>query len=272
MRYLLVFMCVLALDFIGCGETAGTGGSGGSAGSGGDGGTGGVGGDGGVGGAETATLQILPMELDAGEEQVRLAGIRVCEAATTNCGVSDGLVPVELQLPANREISYTQEKDGYDPVLRSDVMSPGVTIVIPVITPAARIAEQYKGLMSPYPPEGTGAVYVLVWGSAAGAPIPNATVELIDGTGEEKRFYTDDEGVWSSDLTATTARACGENLCGGVGGFVEVAPGEAQVRIGGAAKDCEVFRGWPGDEENTIRMAVQEGFTTSARVLCTDSN
>jgi hypothetical protein len=276
MRFFIGLVLTLALGVMGCSEASGTGGSAGEGGSGYGGsagmGGGGVGGDAGEGGTETATLQLLPMELDADDQQVRLAGVRVCEAETTNCGVSDGLVPVELQLPANREISYTQKKDGYDSLLRSDVMPPGVTIVIPVISPAARIAEQFESLMSPYPPEDTGAVYVLIWGSAAGAPIPNATVELVDGTGSEKQFYVDEQGVWNSNLSATTVRACGEDLCGGVGGFVEVAPGEAEIRIGGAARDCEVFRGWPSDEENTIRMAVQAGFRTSARVLCRDSN
>ncbi|MGB5703182.1 MAG: hypothetical protein WBM48_10235 [Polyangiales bacterium] len=262
MRCLFGFICVLALGVIGCSETAGTGGSSGVGGDGGSAGMGG-GGAGGFGGAgETATLQVLPMELDEDGEQVRLAGVRICEVDTNNCGVSDGLVPVELLVPANREISFTQEREGYDPLLRSDVMPPGLTIVVPVMTPAAPVAEQFEGLMSPYPMEGTGAVFLIVWGGAAGDPIRGATVELVDGTG--KRFYIDGEGTWSADLTATTVR--------GVGGFLEVAPGEAQVRIGGAATDCEVFRGWPGDEENTIRMAVQEGFTTSARVLCTDSN
>ena len=261
MRILFTFICVLALGVMGCSETSGTGGSGGDGGSAGMGG-GGAGGFGGAG--ETATLQLLPMELDADGKQVRLAGVRVCEADAANCGVSDGLVPLELQMPANQEISYTQERDGFDSELRSDIMSPGVTLVIPVMTPAASIADQYEELMSPYPPDGTGAVYVIVWAGIAGGPIPNATIELVDGAGEEKRFYIDDERVWNSDLTATTAR--------GVGGFVEVAPGEAQVRIGGAATDCEVFRGWPGDDEKTIRMAVREGFTTSARVVCSDSN
>ena len=52
MRYLVGFMCVLALGTMGCGETSGTGGSGGTGGAGGDGGAagGGVGGTGGTAG------------------------------------------------------------------------------------------------------------------------------------------------------------------------------------------------------------------------------
>jgi len=255
MRYLIGFVCVLALSIVGCSETAGTGGSGGVGGQGGDGGSGGEGGS-----TETATLQILPMELDADGEQVRLAGVRVCELDTDNCGVTDGEGALELEMPANREISYTQKKDGYDSELRSDVMPPKVTIVIPVMATAASVGEMYDGLVSPYPMEGTGAVYVTVWAGAAGPPIPGATVELVDGTG--KIFYIDDDGTWRSDLAATTSA--------GVGGFVEVSLGEVQVKIGGAAKDCEVFRGWPGESPNTVRMLVREGFTTSPRVLCSD--
>ena len=246
-RYLVGFMCVLALGVMGCGDSEGTGGSGGA---GGDGGSG--------GGGEIATLQVLPMELDAEGEQVRLVGVSVCEADTTNCAVSDGLVPVELQVPANQEISYTQTKDGFDSRLRSDIMPPGLTIVVPVMVPAAQVAEQFERLMSPYPMVGTGAVSVLVWGSAAGDPIPGATLDLVDGTG--KPYYANDDGTWNGDLTATTIE--------GSGGFVDVDPGEVEVRVGGAAKTCEVFRGWPGTEANSIRMAVREGFRTSARLLC----
>jgi hypothetical protein len=255
MRYLFGFMCVLALGVMGCGETTGTGGSGG------EGGVGGVGGDGGSGGAgEIGTLQVLPMELDADGEQVPLVGVSVCEVDTTNCAVSDGLVFVELQVPANQEISYTQTKDGFDSRLRSDIipMPPKLTIVVPVMEPTAQVAEQFERLMSPYPMVDTGAVSVLVWGGTAGDPIPGATLELVDGTG--KPYYANDDGTWHGDLTATTME--------GSGGFVEVDPGEVEVRVGGAAKNCEVLRGWPGTEENSIRMAVREGFRTSARLLC----
>jgi len=54
----------------------------------------------------------------------------------------------------------------------------------------------------------------------------------------------------------------------GNGGFVEVGPGEVQVKIGGAAEGCVVGWGWPGDGSDTIRMPVVEGFSTYASVSC----
>jgi hypothetical protein len=243
MRYLVGVVFVLALGtlrVVGCGETAGTGG----------------GGDG-----ETATLQLLAMEFDPEGNQVPLAGVHVCETDTANCDVTDGTRPAVLQLPADRETSYTQVKEGYGAELRADVISATTgSIVVPVMQPDSFIKDNYDRVESPYPMEGTGSIYVQVGerNSATGA-IRGATLELVGENG--KAFYVlDDRKSWSTDLTATTSA--------GNGGFVEVRPGEYQIQIGGTPENCSLVRAWPGDSDNSIRLPVREGFETTARVAC----
>ena len=62
----------------------------------------------------------------------------------------------------------------------------------------------------------------------------------------------------SLDLTETTAFANG--------GFSEVAPGEVEVRLGGA--NCVPDSAWPGSEDNTVSIPVDEGFFSWVTVIC----
>ncbi|MBW2375703.1 MAG: hypothetical protein JRF55_06850 [Deltaproteobacteria bacterium] len=258
MRYLFGFMCVLALGvmpMLGCSETTGDGGVGGSA------GTGGTGGSAGSGG--TATLTLLAMEFDEEEKRVPLLGVRVCETGTTNCAVTDASGPAILQLPADQETSYTQEKEGYGAELRADIIPAIVgSTVIPIMRPDAWLEDMYERVTSPYPMEATGTIFIQVaGGSSIDGSIPGATLDLIGTTG--KAFYLDEDGNWSTDPTATTSS--------GGGGFVEVTPGEYQIQIGGAAENCRLIRAWPGDSENRIRLPVREGYETTARVDCDEA-
>ena len=240
MRYLFGFLCVCALGvmpLVGCSETAGDGG--------------GCGGSG-----DTAILVVLPLDVDEQDNGTPLPDVTVCENGTTNCDLSDSTGRAELQLCVDQETSYTNEKDGYGSQLRADVLTAAGESVSPWMRVDADLKTRYDSVVSPYPQEGTGTVFVIV-GARDGGP-DGATLELIDATG--KAFYVDENGNWVLGLTATTSA--------GTGGFVEVSPGEVEVEIGGTASNCLIEYAWPSDSANTIRLPVREGFMTVARVNC----
>ena len=140
--------------------------------------------------------------------------------------------------------------------MRADVLTAAGESVSPWMRVDADLKTRYDSVLSPYPQEGTGTVFVIV-GARDGGP-DGATLELIDATG--KAFYVDENGNWVLGLTATTSA--------GTGGFVEVSPGEVEVEIGGTASNCLIEYAWPSDSANTIRLPVREGFMTVARVNC----
>jgi hypothetical protein len=169
---------------------------------------------------------------------------------------ADGNAAIEL--PVNREVSYTMEKEGFVKHLRADVLAGDEYRPLTMSTDA-QIAAQYERVMSPYPMEGTGTILAQSFRDVLGVlPIAGPTFELVGAAG--KAYYADEEGNWSLDLTATTSA--------GVGGFVEVSPGEHELRISGTVGNCQVLRGWPSDSENTMRFPVREGYLTVTRWYC----
>ena len=256
MRYVLGFVFMLALSVmpsVGCSDSEGTGGSGGSGGEGG----GGVGGDGGSGG--TATLSIFVFESPAPGAILPLEDLQLCETDTANCVLTDADGTAELDLPADREISYTWQKEGYIQQLRADILPAGGSYVPSNVSADARMAARFERVMSPYPMEGTGMIFAQAFSDELGVqPISGATFELVGATG--KAFYIDDDGEWTLDLTATTSE--------GAGGFVEVSPGEHELKVGGAVGNCQVLRGWPSDSENTMRVPVRANYMTVTRFYC----
>ena len=84
------------------------------------------------------------------------------------------------------------------------------------------------------------------------------TFDLVDETA--RGFYADEEGSWSLDATATTST--------GLGGFVEVPPGEYQVEVGGTATICAPVIAWSGDAANRIKVPVKVGSVTIANMNC----
>jgi hypothetical protein len=239
MRYVLGFVCVLALGLAlmaGCSEENGEGGSGG-----------------------TATLSILVVErLSEGGIQP-LQGLQLCETDTANCATTDVGGNAALDLPVGREISYTMEKDGYLKALRADVLTADGSFVPTPVATNEQIKFQYDRVMSPYPMEGTGTIFAQAFSDELGVlPISGATFELVDTTG--KGFFEDASGNWTLELTATTSQ--------GSGGFVEVSPGEHELRVGGSVENCQVLRGWPSDSENTMSVPVREGYQTITRFYC----
>lgn len=262
MRYVLRFGLALALSLAlmaGCSDENGEGGNGGIAGTGGDGGQGGggVGGDGGSGG--TATLSIFVFESPAEGGILPLEDLQLCETDTANCVLTDADGTAELDLPADREISYTWQKEGYVQILRADILPADGSYVPSNVSTDARMTARFELLMSPYPMEGTGTIYAQAFSDELGiVPIADATFELVGATG--KAFYLDDDGEWTLNLAATTSQ--------GSGGFVEVSPGEHELKVGGAVERCEVLRGWPSDSENAMRVPVRAGHMTITRFYC----
>jgi len=178
------------MPLVGC-ETADDGGSGGTAGAG---GTSGIGGDGGTGGgADTATLTTIAREVGPEGSEIPLEGVRFCETDPSNCQVTGPNGNATLQLPADREIIYTHEKDGYSSNLRADVLPAGTSLVVTLMYTDAQAEALHENLMSSYPMEGTGAIYVSVASDPwLVDPIAGATLDLL-GT-EGKAYYVDEEG------------------------------------------------------------------------------
>ena len=203
--------------------------------------------------SETATLTVRPVDASTQEP---LTDVAVCQTGTANCATTDSTGRADLQLPVNEEVSYTVERTGYGSQLRLDFLTDAKSIQFPMRTDM-ELATLYQGVGSVYPPVGTGSIFVLVL-SQGGGSLAGATLELVDTTGTT--FYVAETGAWETGLTETTSA--------GSGGFVEVAPGEVQVEIGGAASNCLPGVAWPGDSENTIRMVVRDGYQTVATARC----
>jgi hypothetical protein len=200
-------------------------------------------------------------------EPIALEGANVCQmdTDTPNCVPTNANGSATLELPANQQLSYTVEKEGYGSLLYPVVMAATSANLDANMATNEELSQQYANLDSVYPPRETGTIRIIFSPRFAGA-----TVRLVDATAEE--WYRDEEGNWRAppDVEATTE---GEGCCGS-GGFVEVGPGTFQVEIGGTAQGCAVtrnsgtLRGWPGEASNTVQVPVREGFETRTVVSC----
>jgi hypothetical protein len=249
------------MPLVGCSDTESAGGSAGDGGSAGVGG-GGAGGDGGVGGVGgTAELLIFTGDWNPDAPPTPLPppleGVEVCEADTTNCDVTDTTGFATLWLPRG-EVVLTLNKDGYSPLLGSEVVPPhsGLYTSFPPDS-VERVSEQMALVGSPYPDESTGRVSLTVYRGRPEFAV-GATLELIPEAG--KGYYADENNDLTTELTATTSA--------GFGGFSELEPGEYQIEVGGDVGNCEVYRGWLGDAPNRVRFAVRAGHGTKVRVDC----
>jgi hypothetical protein len=242
MRYLVGFIAVLALSVMGCSETTGTGGSAG------EGGSAGVGGEGGAG--ATAGLSLLIVSYPPATQEP-LEGVEICQTDTDNCVSTNANGNAVIQLPYEKEVSFTLDREGYGSYLDSYVLPAQGAAEVYAMATVERFADQYALIDSPYPEQGTGTVLV---GIPAGTP--GVTFTLVESTG--KQFYREENLDWNADLTATTT--------GGGGGFAEVAPGVVQVDIAGA--DCSVLRGWSGDQANRVKLPVKSNYFSRLTTTC----
>jgi hypothetical protein len=203
----------------------------------------------------TAPVDFMVQEYPVpGEDPAPLEGVQICETNATNCTVTDADGTAKLELPVGgTEFSYTVEADGYATYLVGDINPRGFKQTIVMVT-NQEMAEQHARVGSDYPMRGTGTVLLQILPA-----LPGATFDLRDATGMP--FYLDEAGDWSRDLKATT------NF--GWGGFTDVSPGEFQINVGGIA-GCVLPTGigWLGDVQNSVRLPVQEGYTTLAAMRC----
>ncbi len=216
---------------------------------------------------ETVDLRLTATEGDDNIVGTWLEGVEFCETDTVNCVMSDadGQATLEVSLPADGRISYRYSKDGYQCGLRADVVDEEFKAFTGEygnfnITDET-MTDRFAIMMSPYPMEGTGwlAVSAFLTDSLPQfLPIVDATLELVGSTG--KGYYSLIDGEPSRHLTETSVR--------GERGFIEVAPGDVEIRLGGTAINCAVLKGWPGSEANTIRLPVKAGFVTWGSMRC----
>ena len=174
----------------------------------------------------------------------------------SNCAPSDATGQVSLELPVGQEISYTIEKDRYASFLTPDILGPSGSTYRRGVPTDDAMADQHERVGSRYPMRSTGTILI----DTTRPPLPGVTFELVGATG--KAFYVDEEGLWDPNLTETSRR--------GLGGFVEVEPGEHRVQVGGTAIDCDLRLAWPDDDVKglRLRLPVREGFVTSASIQC----
>lgn len=187
-------------------------------------------------------------------ELVPLEGAHLCQTNTDNCDPSDETGEATIELPIDEDTSFTVVADGH------------VSALVPVIMPTPfdkeeltlRTNDLMEGrlgrLMVDYPMVDTGAILATRYPYSE-----RATFELESATAV--RFYEDEEGWWSLELTATTHV--------GRGGFVEVPLGDRHTIVaGGTARGCSALWGWPGEEENSYSLPVHAGYLTYLTLLC----
>lgn len=266
MRYLFGLLCVCSLcllPMVGCSETAA-----GEGGAGGDGGMGGSAGDGGAGGDGVPyAFWLTTIEPDG--SAVAAGGVEVCQADTENCSMSDALGAVQLSMPANQEVLFTIEKEGYGKWLMADVSDE-------TYDPAAAARRMHTDaqleavaaqLNTDYP--WTGGIVGLVVNPSETDGLTLAPVGSTAGAVGESFYYDSATEEYSLALEAGTAVEMNWLLPLGAGGFTEVTPEEQQFEFGGTAGDCVASWSWPGDTANTIRVPVREGYRTYGSVICT---
>jgi hypothetical protein len=200
----------------------------------------------------------LRVTIFTGFGAIRVEGVEACDGDMTACVMTDADGQATLELPADKQISWTLAKDGFGSILIGDVTDATfVSATRADIATDAWLMSQTDRLMTPYPFPDTGGI--VIW-----TDVPGATFALVGAEGKQP-FYGDEAGELSFAFDATTSR--------GTGGFVEVEVGpgevgEAQVQIGGTAAGCALNWGWPSDANDTIRVPVRRGFTTYAAVDC----
>jgi hypothetical protein len=233
-----------------------------------DGASGGSAGNGGEGGSELVPGSFYAFEFDSVFAETPIEGAAICQLGVDNCVTSDKSGWATIYFPANQEIAFTVEMEGYGPWVYSNVSDrhfpEGFRLPLYSHEYLADLAER---LQTSYPWKG-GIVALVRWFS----PHPGVQFLPVGPTSEAvgDAFYFDAATLqYSLEIDATT------NFFGlpdgplGEGGFTEVVPGVQQFEFVGTAGDCpHASWAWPGDAPNRIRVPVLEGFTTYGSVRC----
>ncbi len=248
--------CVLsAALLLGCG----VGGSGGEA-----------GGSGGEGDSDLVPASLYVFEFTPAFAEVPIQGAMICEVGADNCVASDRAGELTIYFPADQEIAFTTEKEGYGSWVFSNVTDEhfpeGYRLPMYTHEYLATVAET---LQTPYPWEG-GIVALVRWFS----PNPGVKFLPVGPTAEQvgDAFYFDASSEqYSLDVEATTWFLGLPDAPLGEGGFTEVVPGVHQFEFVGTAGNCpHASWGWPGDAPNRVKVPVIEGYTTYGSVRCDD--
>jgi hypothetical protein len=204
-------------------------------------------------------------------------GVEICEVDTDNCVTTDPFGRASIQVPPNREVAFTFNKEGYGPLLVPDVSdetyggvglgdgSPSTWRIYPEEQLQA-VAQQLGTL---YPWEG-GIVGLRVADPSGLAGVTFTPVGSTSGSVGESYYFDSESDEYSLDLEATTRIASGWALPVSEGGFTEVAPGEQQFEFGGTAVDCpRLSWAWPVENEpRRIRVPVRAGYMTYGSIVC----
>lgn len=211
--------------------------------------------------AATVSFELEVIAFEPGEDDVTVSGAEVCVEDTSNCGTTDADGQVVLTLPANSEVTLTAIAEGYSSVLSPQITTDVDATEIRTALLTESVTELLAGVLgTQYPFEGVGAIALSVLTAPTTANdngIPGVTCDLAT----EATYYLDENGFPSFDLAATTRPD-------GVCGYVELAPGEYEVTLGGTASNCTPISAWPGSSADSIRLPVRAGFFTQAFVVC----
>jgi hypothetical protein len=216
----------------------------------------------------TKPYLFITSELDADGERI-LPGVEICEneTTTTNCKVTDASGEVILELPADEEVSFTAQKDGYEARLDADVTDERFGERAGRVHPVRRVrlrsderaADWYRYLESQYPMIGVGRILVYLSPAFEGA-----TFDLRGATGTPYYFVEP-----PADFPATADLNLEATTSDGGGGFLRVPPDEnIQIELGGTDRECDPERAWEGDAKNRIRFPVREGHVTVVSAIC----
>lgn len=239
--------------------------------------SGGGGGEGGQGGGPEPTrvsLRLHVFELHPDQSPVEGAG--VCELETENCVMSDRQGIAVLGLPANQEIAFTVEKEGYGPWLFANVTDdnfpPTGTAAMASHAQLAAIAED---LGVAYPWE-NGMVGLQRWFHHDGVrfvPVGPTADEVGAGFYLAEMEPPSDPytniGRYSLELEATKAFPTAAEFPLAQGGFVDVEAGIQQFEFSGNMEECfHAGWAWPGDAPNRIRIPVRAGYLNYGGMWC----
>lgn len=247
MRYLFGFMSVLALAAMGCGDT----------------GTEQTGGTGGVGGMDTMVTLGISVAEPTQEGNIPLEGVEICDVDSDRCATTGDDGVAYMEFPADREVAYTAEKEGYAPLLSHDVSDETFGLagfLFEVMYPHARMATWAEQIGVAYP--FTGGVI----GLNARLHMAGVSFELLGEIDEP--FYYDAAQGYRYDLDETTGdRAYPAPFS--MGGFADLADGEYEVEFLGTADPCTgIGANWPGSGPNRVRIPVRTGYISYASLTC----
>jgi len=274
MRYVLnslVGFVMCALPLVGCSDETGIGG--GQAGSGGDGsggtaGTGGAAAAGGTGATRAYGLRFTVLAPDG--SSVGLEGVELCQADTDNCDTGNEFGLATIDVPVDREITFTAERAGYAPWIFGDVSNDDAEIVtnrrMYPDEEMTDVMEQQLG--GSYPPTDGVVGLVRFPTHAEGGVTFTAVGDTANEVGNSFYFDGTTEEYGTEHAATGPYDDLGYLLPLGDGGFMSVTEGVQTFELGGAGEACPVSWGWPGDTPSQMRVPVRAGYRTYGSWSC----